>query len=95
MNTWHLCTSTLTSDDVNAISGVVTAIATVALAIFAWRAWLSERAKTIKVRNERDEGVKKANDAIQLMAAESGISPAKVPKIRVEGDTMYINTTGE
>jgi hypothetical protein len=95
MTTWHLCTTTLTNDDVNTISVVITAIATSVLAVFAWKAWLIERKKTAEVRKDRDAGVAKANAAIQLMAAESNIPQAKVPKIRVVGDTMYINTEGE
>jgi hypothetical protein len=95
MDTWHLCTTRLTNDDVNTISVVITAIATTVLAVFARKAWLIERQKTAEVRKDRDEGVAKANAAIQLMAAKSNIPNAKVPKIRVLGDTMYINTEGE
>jgi len=95
MNTRHLCTTALTNDDVNTISVVITAIATSVLAIFAWKAWLIERKKTAEVRKNRDEGVAKANSAIRLMATESKIPQAQVPKIRVVGDTMYIDTEGE
>jgi hypothetical protein len=95
MNTWHLCTSTLTNDDVNAVSALITAIATIILAIFAWKAWLIERRKTAEVRRDRDQGVEKANAAIQSMATRSAIPQAEVPKIRVVGDTMYIDTAGE
>jgi len=95
MNSWHLCTTALINDDVNTISVVITAIATSVLAIFAWKAWLIERKKTAEVRKNRDEGVAKANSAIRLMATESKIPQAQVPKIRVVGDTMYIDTEGE
>ena len=94
MDTWHLCTTRLTNDDVNTVSVVITAFATSVLAVFAWMAWLIERQKTAEVRKDRDEGVAKANEAIQLMATESRIPQAKVPKIRVVGDTMYIDTEG-
>lgn len=74
---------------------MTTLIATIVLAIFAWKAWLIERRKTAEVRKDRDEGVEKANAAIQLMATKSEIPQAKVPKIRVVGDTMYIDTAGD
>jgi hypothetical protein len=95
MDTWHLCTTALTNDDVIATSAVITAIATGALAIFAWKGWILERKKTAEVRQNRDEGVTKANTAIQLMATKSNISREKVPQISVVGDTMYIKTEGE
>ena len=95
MDTWHLCTTALTNDDINTISIVITTVATCMLAIFAWKAWLIERKKTAEVRKDRDDGVAKANTAIQLMATEAGIPQARVPKIKVVGDTMYINAEGE
>lgn len=95
MDTWHLCTTALTNDDVNTVSVVITAIATSVLALFAWKAWLVERKKTAEVREDRDEGVARANAAILSMAAASNIPPRRVPKITVIGDTMHINTEGE
>lgn len=95
MIAWNLCINAVTADDVNAFSGCLTAFATVVLAIFAWKAWLSERKKTAAVRKDRDEGVKRANAAIHSMAEKFQIPQKGVPKIRVEGDTMYIDTQGE
>jgi hypothetical protein len=95
MDTWHVCTTALTNDDVNTVSVAITAIATSVLALFAWKAWLIERKKTAEVREDRDEGVARANAAIQTMAVESNIPRRRVPKITVIGDTMHINTEGE